>query len=377
MDCCEAVVDHETPARARPSGQAGAADGMTHPETFRPPNAERDTGAPREPIRQFIDHIAEFSSRKLSYEGDILDAFRGLLSRSQFFTYYGTPLIPLAYSHFWEGQLDFNIAFAWGLLWEPKVPQTGVRRVGFPSWSWVGWKCPVDYNFLFAKDSVVYNYDIEPRFMVEDSEGKLCDFNKLISPLDGSTLIPELSLLVEDSTWELFDEPMSPPAGINLIPELSPFIVVDATVYQFRFQETLSSTEMFQVCSCHPNSGHEMTFGDLGMETFATPRFDQAPKDAEEYQKRLTTSWDCIFLLETKFTTTDHPSYSPGVWVDSNLNSYSHGPDHSSDEGWSMRLMIVEWVGDVAYRVGLLSANDKLGWEQGKLPSTKKRVHLG
>lgn len=43
-------------------------------------------------LRLMADHITEYSSRSLTYSDDVLNAFRGLLARSQFHKYFGLPI---------------------------------------------------------------------------------------------------------------------------------------------------------------------------------------------------------------------------------------------------------------------------------------------
>ena len=98
-------------------------------------------------LRQLADHITEYSSRELTYQEDALNAFRGLLTRSPFPTYYGIPIAATDHSEdmhseeTWNAgfaEADWNIGFARGLYWTPKFlkfyHRTHLsRRPGFPS----------------------------------------------------------------------------------------------------------------------------------------------------------------------------------------------------------------------------------------------------
>jgi hypothetical protein len=89
----------------------------------------------------FMDRLM-FSQRDLTHPEDVLDAFRGILSRSPFITTWGVPVIPVG------GKMDPCAGLALGLLWVKRppfavsrhvqptrvVPYT--RRPGFPTWSW-------------------------------------------------------------------------------------------------------------------------------------------------------------------------------------------------------------------------------------------------
>jgi hypothetical protein len=85
----------------------------------------------------FPDRVNEYLLRTLSYDSDILNAFKGILKA---FEKAHTPV-----HHFWglplfiKSTMDWNTRFALGLAWTANV-QPSVRRHGFPSWCWVGWK---------------------------------------------------------------------------------------------------------------------------------------------------------------------------------------------------------------------------------------------
>jgi hypothetical protein len=83
-----------------------------------------------------------FSRRSLTYERDVLDAFRGILACSPFITFWGVSVIPPG------SQMNPCLGFALGLLWAKKpvssksrhlLHMTGapwIRRLDFPTWSW-------------------------------------------------------------------------------------------------------------------------------------------------------------------------------------------------------------------------------------------------
>jgi hypothetical protein len=91
----------------------------------------------------FHDRL-EYSKRNLTYETDILNAFRGILHRSSFVTFWGIPVIPS------NSDVDPNVGFALGFLWIKRPKWTtsrhirttyraiaSTRRRGFPTWSWI------------------------------------------------------------------------------------------------------------------------------------------------------------------------------------------------------------------------------------------------
>ncbi|KAH8685462.1 heterokaryon incompatibility protein-domain-containing protein [Tricladium varicosporioides] len=122
--------------------------------------------------------IEEYSLRSLSYQGDILNGFLGILrafekSSLQVRHCWGVPLL-----------LDFNnsthaascsacrptfypdyTCFIRGLTWY--LPTPSPRRNGFPSWSWTGWIGPVEFDQIHAN-----TYDAEMTVNLEFRNGR-------------------------------------------------------------------------------------------------------------------------------------------------------------------------------------------------------------
>lgn len=94
-----------------------------------------------------LDRLAQYTKRDLIYQGDILNAFYGVLDsyenfRFPVYHYWGVPILPpvIKGRNGWpvsapRSQSDGFIA---GLCWQQLAP--GQRRIGFASWSWAGWK---------------------------------------------------------------------------------------------------------------------------------------------------------------------------------------------------------------------------------------------
>ncbi|KAL9114913.1 MAG: hypothetical protein Q9227_001156 [Pyrenula ochraceoflavens] len=96
------------------------------------------------PLGDLLGDLQTFSRRHLTYEQDVLDAFRGILARSDYITVWGVPIIGR------KIEADPSAGFAIGLAWRkrqryeikfdsyPKshVPASWKRRAGFPTWSW-------------------------------------------------------------------------------------------------------------------------------------------------------------------------------------------------------------------------------------------------
>ena len=83
-----------------------------------------------------LEHWGEklnlYSYRTMTYPEDAIRAFAGVLQRLE--TIYPD-------GFFWG--LPFE-DFDWALLWRPQVPH--VRREGFPTWSWAGWRGPLFFG---------------------------------------------------------------------------------------------------------------------------------------------------------------------------------------------------------------------------------------
>ncbi|KAF1833535.1 seven-hairpin glycosidase [Decorospora gaudefroyi] len=251
----------------------------------------------RSHLAELDDHIAEFSGRCLTYQGDALDAFRGLLTRSLFFTYYGVPIAPAANTHHSEHPEVFDFAMARGLNWKPTILNTTqgarstfARRREFPSWSWAGWVGPVDYPSSFFVVPEPEVCDI--KFWVEDENKKLSSLFHIASSLQKTRMIPEQSHV----------------------------LVVDAHLFRVRFKEDVTEdgymrdywcypalTEGEQVESWHPDRDKKASF------------FENPDRTTELFHRIVSETWDGMVL-----------------WT---RGRYAH-------------LRILDWVGDVAHVIG-------------------------
>lgn len=97
-----------------------------------------DHGRNLEFPENIMDMIGNYSSRTLTYETDVINAFSGCLGMLEqtdppVYHLWGSP-IPL---HPARGSLDW---FQIGLQWTLDMGSSSLRRrAGFPSWSWTGW----------------------------------------------------------------------------------------------------------------------------------------------------------------------------------------------------------------------------------------------
>jgi hypothetical protein len=129
----------------------------------------------------------------MSYQNDAMNAFLGILqafekSPQSFQTYWGIPFAckDLNFKNTGSGLDPRPYMFAIGLCWNITEP---IRRPGFPSWSWVGWR--LDSTSLLSYPSNKHE-DIRPRYSRIETEaydehlGVLDKFQ----PSDASNLSP-------------------------------------------------------------------------------------------------------------------------------------------------------------------------------------------
>jgi hypothetical protein len=92
-------------------------------------------------LRRFADHVKHYTCRNLTFESDILGAFRGLLSRSKCRSYYGIPISPSNFAPSVAlSEDEVNLGFARGLYLLPRNILDWEfarlsRRKHFPSWT--------------------------------------------------------------------------------------------------------------------------------------------------------------------------------------------------------------------------------------------------
>jgi hypothetical protein len=179
------------------------------------------------------------------------------------------------------------MTFAIGLWWHPVYSnQTGkytslTRRHHFPSWTWAGWKGPVEYpgehgigNTSTTGDFMGVNtcrFDIQ--FLLEDTKQNI------------STLEDAL-----DGTWG---------THVAISPTLYT-LVLHTKVFQLRFQPKLGADRQVCLCKCHPQATHDGPVAPADWWQDAV--FIEQPgstKDAR-YQRMIRKQWDCVLLFESK-----------------------------------------------------------------------------
>ena len=124
--------------------------------------------------------IAEFTSKKLIFSQDTLDAMKGIFARfgkldPPVENLMGIPLMPGVAKPY----LPTNCFLA-GLCWRLKSP--AVRRAGFPSWTWAGWVGELESKWPLSNPSKLGR---RMRVSLEHYNGSLSSL-----PIEHSTPMP-------------------------------------------------------------------------------------------------------------------------------------------------------------------------------------------
>ncbi|PVH94230.1 HET-domain-containing protein [Periconia macrospinosa] len=127
------------------------------------------------------DRINEYLRRSLTKQKDILDAFKGTITAFErkfprdFSSLCGVPIL-------FEQRLGASYALLLALTWDGirnrngqvlAIPQ---RRVGFPSWTWLGWKAS-SISLATTFTNVGLNIETPSSISMEYVDGEILDWN--------------------------------------------------------------------------------------------------------------------------------------------------------------------------------------------------------
>lgn len=115
-------------------------------------------------IYTYTSAVTFYSSRKLSFASDILNAFAGIMAALD--QAFGLSQISSVY-----GLLTQHLIH--NLHWIPKM---AVRRPGWPSWSWIGWDSHI--NWLDREDQLKLDFQIKDIYFVNYGNIKLISDNQ-------------------------------------------------------------------------------------------------------------------------------------------------------------------------------------------------------
>jgi hypothetical protein len=134
MQCCESLEDSRSWAHGLSPASNPTEEGFV---TWMLRQA--GAGALRIPLdwpSRRLEHWGEklnlYSYRNMKFTEDAIRAFAGVLQRLE-------TIYPKGF--FWGLPVE---DFDWGLTWKPQVPP--IRREGFPTWSWAGWRGPLYFG---------------------------------------------------------------------------------------------------------------------------------------------------------------------------------------------------------------------------------------
>lgn len=142
---CQESIRRDTPTRKTGQGQGLAGEALNG---ISPMSTNERKGRV-----EIDDLLNEYNSRDLHHQSDALNACQGILRGLSIPHNWGHPIMPLSW---WDENRQPQGACTLNLYWKSDEP--GIRREGFPSWSWVGWKGPktfVNYDHYFADAATI------------------------------------------------------------------------------------------------------------------------------------------------------------------------------------------------------------------------------
>lgn len=246
---------------------------------------------------EFAQHVNQYSQRQLSNNEDALDAIRAVLARNSCVSCWGIPLS----SRFPTADLSQTLGIE--LRWDKGPGQRSFRRRSyFPSWSWTGWSGSIRLSWAPGSWNV----------------------KNLNS---GSDI--QISVALHNGSSKTISEIHESAGRSKIIKELSHELLIQANFVRIRLQPEVSSTEFsiahenairLRFCERHPDTICKIEDSCQQWETQSMFNlYLNHPHDRTE----INHLWDAILL-----------------------------PTGSS----LTRLLILDWHGDFAHRVGLIEA---------------------
>lgn len=141
--------------------------------------------------KDYLSHVLEYMKRSLTVDGDILNAFRGILARIARTSFWGLPCD--ARADFAEG--SFGRRLCWTT--EPNTKEIPGRREHFPSWSWssVG-----KLNESGAASPLFVYPDVQ--ISIEQDNGNILPLTELAKKYtESGQPIPEQSRFLHVTSW--------------------------------------------------------------------------------------------------------------------------------------------------------------------------------
>jgi hypothetical protein len=249
-------------------------------------------GAPHD----VLDHIAEYSKRDLSYPRDVLSAIMGIFRSYETvfgrenITYHWGLPLLLRKSVSDDMKLPWTAKLLYALSWAHAAPSR--RRTGFPTWTWAGW-----FGGIHFVDSLkTFEPDPAIRVSVQTKQ---------------------------TATFQDFDEFMSQSIASSLV---SPCLIIDSWTIRLKF-------EHLEAGDFAPGSGRKSGLyagskSDRKFQLYAPLLLDEEADENSQLWKRLHgKEWESIVLF-----------YDDAHWYE--LMRYV--------------LLVCEWDGDTARRIGII-----------------------
>ncbi|KAL9115790.1 MAG: hypothetical protein Q9227_000158 [Pyrenula ochraceoflavens] len=130
-----------------PSLTSEAGQQMLGPSLMTPEKQFEYTLMENDASKEFTEHLLEYSSRSLSFDSDRLTAFKGMLARQKFASYWGVPFFLASRDTAYADVI--NDSFAVGLSWfsggAGRDAKDVLRRAGFPTWCWASLNSRIEY----------------------------------------------------------------------------------------------------------------------------------------------------------------------------------------------------------------------------------------
>ena len=161
--------------------------------------------------------LNEYLQRSFTFESDILDAFRGVLAAFERMFAWGAQNlcgVPIFTTKSFGNDLDaLVVSLSWSSINSYEEGQEPKRRLGFPSWTWVGWKLPgvtFRHRSSFQHKAIVgVSVEYADRFVLpwsgnqnlilaRDSSGSSPLFFRIYGPTLDVQISPDGSILGND-----------------------------------------------------------------------------------------------------------------------------------------------------------------------------------
>ncbi|KAM7192594.1 hypothetical protein V8F20_008803 [Naviculisporaceae sp. PSN 640] len=258
------------------------------------------------------DHISRYTSRHLSYDEDILNAFLAIVSRSLVPTFWGIPFVTSDNCNVPETITPRNVelGFLLNLYWDPAHSEEAgcrvfLRREGFPSWSWSGWKGQVRYDPKRREGRRTINF-------------AQCHNMQVGLELPGGK---------RTSIWNLYHRS----GRQNIIPHDTRYLSIHTLVIRLQFDTFGTDPRHIFLCHCHPTSSHPHS--GWPQKRWSRPKFCHK-RTNDDLRRDMQKQWDCMLLFVE-----NNPLF---------------------DGGSTWAFLIIEWNPDrtTAFRVGSFAIED-------------------